>query len=263
MKQPKLLNLTWLLITAFLLNSTCFAEPAVTASTSHVTTSAKDRVAINIEEESFIDDDDAIEIADPFEAINRKIFIFNDNAYVYVIKPVAKRLRSTLPEDGRVAINNFFSNLLSPVRIVNATLQLKGEDAINEIFRLIINSTLGLAGLFDVAKNDFKITIKKEDFGQTLGYYKVANGPFIMLPLLGPSTLRDGVGIFVDGRFLDPLNHIYNDKNERYLLAKTIEIGISLSLDKDTYEAIKKNSLDPYLFLRDAYIQHRSAVVEK
>jgi len=208
------------------------------------------------------EDEDEIKIYDPIENINRKIFIFNDGAYFYVLKPIAKGYRAAVPEQGRVAVSNFFSNLLAPVRIVNSALQLKGEDATNEVFRLIINSTIGLAGLFDVAKNDFKIKIKKEDFGQTLGHYQVGNGPYIVIPIIGPTTLRDGFGLLVDGAFLDPLNHIYDDESERYILARAVDIETTLSLDKDTYEAIKKDSLDPYLFLRNAYLQFRAGAVE-
>lgn len=214
-------------------------------------------------EEDFTEDEDIIEVSDPLETMNRAIFNFNDKAYVYFLKPVAVGYRKVVPEKGRISINNFFSNLLSPIRIVNAALQLKGEDATNEFARLLINTTIGLGGFFDIAKQDFGIRIKSEDFGQTLGYYGVGNGPYLVLPLFGPSTLRDSVGQLVDSAALDPLNYIFDDETGRYLLAKWVDIETRLSLDKDTYEALTKNALDPYIFLRNAYIQLRAGAINK
>ena len=206
---------------------------------------------------------DAVEVSDPLEGFNRAMFSFNDKAYVYVLKPIAVGYRQVVPEKGRVSVNNFFSNLVAPVRIVNSALQLKGEDATNEFARFLINTTFGLAGLFDVAKNDFDIDIKKEDFGQTLGHYGVGNGPYLVLPLFGPSTVRDGIGQAIDGSTLDLLNVIYDDELERYLVARWVDVETTISLDKDTYEALKRDALDPYIFIRNAYIQHRAGAVEK
>jgi phospholipid-binding lipoprotein MlaA len=214
-------------------------------------------------EEDFTGEEDVIVVSDPLESFNRAIFTFNDKAYVYVLKPVAVGYRQAVPEQGRVSVSNFFSNLLAPVRIVNSALQLKGEDATNEFVRMMINSTLGLAGLFDVAKNDFKIDIKKEDFGQTLGHYGVGNGAYLVLPFLGPSTVRDGFGLLVDGIALDPLDHLLDDETGEFVAVKLLDIETRLSLDKDSYEAIKKDAIDPYIFLRNAYIQFRAGAVEK
>lgn len=261
MKLIRLISCTVLISTLSLTQKISIAAPDVSAATSNHFFLANNTTPTEIEED-FSDDEDEIIVSDPFESINRKIFSFNDTAYVYILKPIARGFRAVIPEKGRVAVNNFFSNLLSPVRIANAAMQLKGEDATNEIVRLIVNSTLGLGGLFDIAKNDFKIKIKKEDFGQTLGHYKVANGPYIVIPFLGPSTIRDGVGLLVDGTAFDPVSYIYDDETGRYILVKLIDIENTISLDQDTYEAIKKDSLDPYLFLRNSYIQHRAGVVE-
>lgn len=205
--------------------------------------------------------DEGIEVSDPFQSFNRAMFKFNDAAYVHVLKPIARGYRTVVPQGGRESISNFFSNLLAPVRIVNSTIQLKGLDASNETFRFLINSTIGVFGLFDVAKNDFKINIKKEDFGQTLGHYGIGNGPYIVIPFLGPSTIRDGIGLLVDGTWLDPLAYI--DETGERIAVKLVDVETTISLDKDTYESIKKDSLDPYIFLRDAYIQHRAGAVKK
>lgn len=253
-------NFSGFFLVILLMTGTCLADSNGQLN-QHNITRAK-APAIAVVEDDFTEDGDEIEIYDPFENINRKIFIFNDGLYFYVLKPVAKGYRVIVPEKGRVAVNNFFSNLLTPVRIVNSALQLKGEDATNEFVRLLVNSTIGLAGLFDVAKSDFNIKIKKEDFGQTLGHYQVGNGPYIIVPVLGPTTLRDGFGLLFDGTLLDPVSYIFDDEIERYILTKAFDIETTLSLDKDTYEAIKKDSLDPYLFLRNAYLQFRAGAVE-
>ena len=213
--------------------------------------------------DDFTDDEDIITVNDPFEAFNRSMFNFNDKAYFYVLKPVAKAYGKVVPEKGRISIKNFFTNLLAPVRIINSAFQLKGEDATNEFVRFMVNTTIGFGGFFDVAKTDFGIPIKKEDFGQTLGHYDVGNGPYLVIPFLGPSTLRDGFGIIVDGVALDPSGEIFEDETWEYIAAKLLQIENDLSLDKDTYEALKKDSIDPYIFIRNAYIQFRQGAVEK
>jgi len=214
-------------------------------------------------EEDFTGAGDEIVVSDPIEPFNRAMFSFNDKVYVYFLKPVSKTYRQVVPEPGRVSINNFFSNLLSPVRIVNSALQLKGEDATNEFVRMMVNTTIGLGGFFDVAKSDFKISMKTEDFGQTLGHYGIGNGAYLVLPLFGPTTVRDGIGLIVDNTTLDPLDRVFDGESGKYLLTRWVNITNTLSLDKDTYESIKRDSIDPYIFLRNAYIQFRAGAVEK
>lgn len=222
-----------------------------------------------IVEEDFTEDTNTFKVYDPWEPMNRGIFKFNDRVYFWVLKPVAKGYRAAVPEGGRVAISNFFSNLVSPIRIVNAALQLKGEELGNELTRFGLNSTIGLLGFFDVAQKDFRIPPSNEDFGQTLGHYGIPSGPYLVLPFLGPSSLRDGTGLFVDGKYLDPAaknslifpNEL--DTTSEYLAEKFVVIETEISLDKDTYEAIVQDSLDPYLFLRNAYIQRRNGLIAK
>lgn len=222
-----------------------------------------------IVEEDFTEDTNTFKVYDPWEPMNRGIFKFNDRVYFWVFKPVAKGYRAAVPEGGRVAISNFFSNLVSPIRIVNAALQLKGEVLGNELTRFGLNSTIGLLGFFDVAQKDFRIPESNEDFGQTLGHYGIPSGPYLVLPFLGPSSLRDGTGLFVDGKYLDPAaknslifpNEL--DTTSEYLAEKFVVIETEISLDKDTYEAIIQDSLDPYLFLRNAYIQRRNGLIAR
>ena len=143
---------------------------------------------------SFLDEEDeVIEVYDPFEKFNRGMFWFNDKAYFYVMKPVAKGWRWLAPEPLRLGIRNFFSNLRAPIRFVNAALQGKFRDAGNELTRFGVNSTLGIGGLFDPAKAHFGIERKIEDTGQTLAHYGVGPGPYLVLPFLGPSNFRDGM----------------------------------------------------------------------
>ena len=212
----------------------------------------------------FMDDDDTVlEVYDPLEPINRGIFWFNDKMYFYVMKPLARGFRY-VPEPWRVSLKNFFNNLQAPVTIVNATLQGKFADAGNELTRFATNTTLGIGGLFDPSKEHFGIRPKEEDTGQTMGYYGVGPGPYLVLPFLGPSNLRDGVGLLADTR-LDLAYYIWGKGKDNYdyygiLAFKMIN---NLSLDKDTYEGIKKDALDPYLFVRDAYAQYRQSQIDK
>ncbi|MGD2062731.1 MAG: VacJ family lipoprotein [Nitrospirota bacterium] len=198
-------------------------------------------------------------VRDPFERVNRAIFTFNDKLYFYVLKPVARVFRK-VPEPVRVSVGNFFSNLAAPIRVANNTLQGKIGPAGGELMRFIINTTIGIGGLFDPAKRYAGIPQFQEDFGQTLGRYGLGAGPYLVLPVLGPSNVRDGVGWVVD-RFLDPLTYVVDDRE--YWAAKGSDAVNTTSLDKDTYEGIKRDELDPYLFIRDAYAQRRIGKIEK
>ena len=204
---------------------------------------------------SFLDEeDDVVEVYDPLETFNRGMFWFNDKAYFYVMKPVAKGWRWLAPEPLRLGIRNFFSNLRAPIRFVNAALQGKFLDSGHELTRFGVNTTLGIGGLFDPAEVHFGIDKKIEDTGQTLAHYGVGPGPYLVLPFLGPSNFRDGAGLLGDFYFsLVPVLF----ENTAYWVAISGDVINFLSIDKDTYEGIKRDSLDPYLFLRDAYSQYR------
>jgi len=211
----------------------------------------------------FLDDDDEIlEVYDPLETFNRGMFWFNDKLYFYLLKPLARGFRY-VPEPWRVSLKNFFLNLKAPVRIVNSAVQGKFADAGNELTRFATNTTLGIGGLFDVSKEHFGITMKDEDTGQTLGYYGIGTGPYLVLPFFGPSNFRDGIGMLADSR-MDLAYYIWGkDKsNYDYLGVLVVNAINNLSLDKDTYEGVKKDALDPYLFVRDAYAQYRQNLVD-
>ncbi len=210
--------------------------------------------------EDFTEDDDAPLISDPLEGWNRGVFWFNDKLYFFFLKPVAKVYR-VIPRPARKSVSNFFSNLSGPVRIVNSALQFKFADSGREIGRFLVNSTIGIGGLFDPADKWAKIPEKDEDFGQTLGVYRFGSGPYLVLPFYGPSSLRDASGLVVD-TFLDPLTWLNRDWS--LLEHAGVRVGLAinyLSLDADSYEKIKRDSLDPYLFMRAAYVQYRLAKV--
>lgn len=195
-------------------------------------------------------------LADPLEPVNRFFFEFNDRLYFWVLKPVATGYSNVVAEDVRMSIRDFFHNLLAPVRVANNLLQGKVENSATELGRFVINSTLGVAGFGDPAKNEFGLERKEEDLGQTLGVYGAGDGFYICWPLLGPSSLRDSVGLVGDS-FLNPLS---------YVMASDFGAGAgayggrevnNTSLTLGDYEDFKEAAFDPYLAVRDAYQQYR------
>jgi phospholipid-binding lipoprotein MlaA len=211
----------------------------------------------------FLDDEDEfIEVYDPLETFNRGMFWFNDKLYFYLMKPLARGFRY-VPEPWRVSMKHFFLNLRAPIRIVNAGLQGKFGDAGNELTRFATNTTLGIGGLFDASKDHFGITMKDEDTGQTLGFYGVGPGPYLVLPLFGPSNFRDGIGMLADSR-MNLAYYIWAKDQSNYDYAGALAVNAinNLSLDKDTYEGVKQDALDPYLFVRDAFAQYRQNLVD-
>lgn len=199
-------------------------------------------------------------VADPLEPVNRAIFVFNDKAYFWVLKPVAQGYRAVVPQGARVSVRNFFSNLGTPIRLANNILQGKPKAAGTELLRFVINSTIGIAGLFDPARTGFHIEKRNEDLGQTLGRYGLGPGFYIVLPLLGPSTARDTVGLAGD-LFADPLTYISDPSAETGIRAFRSENEVSLSIGD--YEDLKESSLDPYVAVRDAYVQNRARKVRE
>ncbi|MCC6302449.1 MAG: VacJ family lipoprotein [Gammaproteobacteria bacterium] len=211
-------------------------------------------------DDEFGEDDGEI-IADPLEPMNRAIFAFNDRLYFYVLKPTARAYR-VLPQGMRVSVSNFFSNLAAPIRMVNALFQFKLLDAGGELLRFGVNTTVGIGGLFDPARKYLGLREKDEDFGQTLGNYGVGQGFYLVLPVFGSSSARDGIGSFVDGYYFDPVV-IVPDETSEIVALKALDTVNYVSLDKDTYEVIKRESLDPYTFVKNAYAQSRAGKVER
>ncbi len=199
----------------------------------------------------------AKEISDPLEPMNRASFKFNDKLYFWFFKPVATGYKAIVPEDARIGVRNFFSNLSTPVRLVNCLLQAKFKGAGNEGFRFLLNSTFGLAGFLDLAKRDFNVEKEDRDFGQTLGVWGMGPSFYLNWPLLGPSSLRDTFG-FIGDLALDPRTYVFNAPwNYVFGAAKPVEAINNVSFRIGEYEDFKKAALDPYLAMRNAYSQYR------
>ena len=201
-----------------------------------------------------------VTISDPLYYFNYAMYSFNDVFYLYLWEPLAKGYKAVTPTPLRQGVRNFFHNLLFPVRFVNNLLQGEFEDAAKETGIFVVNSTVGILGLTQVAQEGLDLQTADEDLGQTLGSYGIGNGFYVVWPFLGPSTLRDTVGLVGDS-FLKPVNYVepwewsvgitaYDRLNDT-----TFRIG--------DYQALKDAAVDPYLAIRDAYIQNRIKKVEE
>lgn len=199
-------------------------------------------------------------IADPIEPWNRAMYHFNDKLYFWVLKPVAKGYNAVVPEPVRVSVRNFFNNVAMPIRFANCLLQFKLKGAGIELARFGLNTVIGLAGFFDVAKSRFELDAWKEDFGQTLGFYGMGGLMYIVWPFLGPSTIRDTIG-FAGDSFIDPVNYL--DPFEAAFGVQAYERINNTSLEIGTYEDLKKSALEPYIAIRDAFVQHRKEQIKK
>ncbi|MEX3810692.1 VacJ family lipoprotein [Paraburkholderia sp. BR13439] len=191
---------------------------------------------------------------DPFEPVNRAIFTFNDGVDRYIAVPVAKGYQKVTPQPLRTAVSNFFSNLGDLTNAANALLQLKITDATEDIMRFAFNSVFGIGGLLDWA-TPAGLPKHHQDFGLTLGHWGIPSGPYLVLPLFGPSTVRDSMGLVVDVKF-NPLNYVEPaTRNPLYVLQ-------FVSTRSDLLGAtslLEQAALDKYSFVRDAYVQQRLA----
>ncbi len=204
---------------------------------------------------------------DPLESYNRVAFEFNDGFDRYLLKPVSKGYNTVTPDPVIKGVNNFFSNLDDIIVIFNDLLQLKPLQFASDTGRFIINSTLGLAGFIDWA-SDMNMPKHQEDFGQTLGYWGVPEGPYFVLPFWGPSTIRDTTGVLVDTRYFDPVwqeveNGFPPDRRKQstsWQLAGIKAIDKRASLLK-AENILNEAALDRYTFIREFYLQHRQNLV--
>jgi phospholipid-binding lipoprotein MlaA len=203
-------------------------------------------------------EEQAVTVADPLEGFNRLMFGVNDALYLWIGKPVIKTYKGVVPKPSRIGIGNFFRNITTPARYVNCLLQGKGAEAGRESDRFIINTTLGVLGFGDPAKDKWGIEPAKEDLGQTLAVHGFNNGFYLVWPLFGPSTFRDSVGMVGD-MFLNPIRYI--DPSEISLGLSAVRITNSGSFHIGEYEAFKASSVDPYIAMREAYIQYRKGKI--
>lgn len=195
---------------------------------------------------------------DPLERSNRNVFYFNDLLYSDVVAPVTTVYKK-LPLPVRDVVRKGFQNLEAPSHFVNLALQGKPYRAGNEITRFVINSTLGVGGMFDVAQNCFGMPDQDADFGQTLGKWCVEPGPYLVVPALGPSNTRDLVGLAADSA-MDPLYWVPGPSWVMYPV-DFVKYTNKASAHIDQYETMKKASLDPYVAIRNAYMQHREGMI--
>lgn len=193
--------------------------------------------------------------SDPFEGFNRGVFAFNTGLDDYVLRPVAKGYTFVTPNVAQTGVSNFFSNLTYPTVIVNDLLQGKVVQHFADVGRFLFNTVVGLGGLVDAAG---MIGLEKhdEDFGQTLGYWGVGNGPFLMLPLFGPSTNRDLVGR-IGNAATNPLTYVDFDISAPLTAAGVVDTRAQL-LGAD---GVVEQQLDRYIFVRNAYLQRRESLV--
>jgi phospholipid-binding lipoprotein MlaA len=205
-------------------------------------------------------EDKLTSISDPLESWNRAMFHLNDRLYFWILKPVSSGYEAIFPEPVRRSVKNFFENLGFPIRFVNCLLQGKFQGAGTELARFSINSTAGLAGFLDVAKQDLGIYEREEDFGQTLGVYGVGPGIYLYWPIFGASSLTHTVGRIGDA-YLYPLNYL--SEAEYTIALDAYELTNSTSLVLEEVEDLKRAAVDPYVFVRDAYYQSRQKMIKE
>lgn len=202
------------------------------------------------------------QVDDPLQGVNRSVFHFNDKFYFWAVKPVAGVYASVFPQRFRDGVEKAVYNFAFPARFVNNLLQHNGERADIEMKRFIINSTVGMGGFFDPAQERYGLAKPpQEDFGQTLGVWGACSGPFLMAPVLGPSDARDFFGFVVD-KAMDPMAWIPMD----IWIGPVVKTGTymnSASLKLGAYEDFKASAIDPYIAMRDAYLQHREYEIQQ
>ena len=191
------------------------------------------------------------EEVDPFEETNRSIYEFNESLDSNVLEPVSRAYKNNIPETAQKGIGNFLGNLADVSTLANQILQFKPIESAETLARILVNTTIGLGGLFDVA-SDMGLITEDEDFGQTMAVWGIEQGPYVVLPLLGPSTVRDGIGTYVD--LTSPAN----------MVGEIDEVGVSVinvvdkRVDLLPITDILDQSDDPYITMRSSYLQKRN-----
>ena len=223
--------------------------------------------------------EEGVEEYDPWESVNTKVFEFNRQVDRWVLKPVAQGYNFVMPDPVQIGISNVFYNLRFPSRFLNNVFQGKVRGAATEMGRFMLNTTFGLGGVYDVAK-DMNITTPEEDTGQTLGFYGVKPGPYVVLPLLPPFNVRDLIG-FAGDIALNPINwlvapiieingvpSVIAHKNRMtstmvQLGGRVFEIVNDRSLNLEKYQGVEEATLDLYAAVRNAYLQKRARAIRE
>jgi phospholipid-binding lipoprotein MlaA len=209
------------------------------------------------------DEEESTEICDPIAPVNEAIFHFNDKLYYWGLKPVATGFSYVVPEFARIGFSNAFSNLRSPVNIINNLLQLEFSRSFLELVRLLFNSVVGVGGFIDASSALLGIEKQEADFGQTLGKYGVGQGCYLVLPILGPTSFRDGIGLTGD-MFMSPPTYLgyfflnFLETSGAFLFERVNSTSFKIG----DYEHFMNMSVDPYLAQRNAFVQYRSKKVK-
>lgn len=239
------------------------ASPSVKTVSDDVVVSVSDEVGDDGDFDFFEEEisEQAVGISDPLESVNRFMYGVNDALYFWVVKPGIELYTGVTNKPIRIGIRNFFHNLTTPIRFVNCHLQGKTAAADVELGRFLINSTFGILGIGDPAKEDHGMEApNKEDLGQSLAVHGVGDGFYLVLPLLGPSTARDAVGRLGDA-FLNPV--FYVDSTEAAIGIYAGNYVNEGSFHAGEYEAFKEAAIDPYAAMREVYIQYRRKQIEE
>ncbi len=200
-------------------------------------------------------DEAVVKIADPLEPVNRAMYQFNDKLYFWVLKPAAQGYNYVVPEPARISVKNFFSNLGFPIRFLSCLLQANLKGAATEAGRFTANTIWGIGGFMDPAANkELNLQKQETDLGLTLGSYGVGHGFYIVWPFLGPSSLRDSISLPAE-YFLYPVSYI--EPWYAWLGVRTLKVVNDTSLQIGDYESMKEAAIDPYVSMRDIYIQYR------
>ena len=247
-------NLRYIIMLLLLLSPVSVVETAL-AQVDAVAASSASKAEITAELAFAVED-----VSDPLESVNRFFFDFNDLFYDVLLQPMAKIYDHFLPDAAQVGVNNFFQNLATPTHVVSALLQGELKQSGIEVGRFGINTVFGLAGFVDVAQH-VGLPGKEEDLGQTLGRYGAGDTLYLVWPIIGPSNLRDSVGLVGD-TLLNPLTYYPADVGHRAALMAHRTVNTT-ALHLGEYEDLRKSAIDPYISVRDAYLQHRRTKIQE
>ncbi len=212
------------------------------------------------DKDEYAEDQETQLIPDPWIEMNRGLYTFNDKMYFWVLKPAARGYGFIIPKELRQAIRNAFYNIRFPVRFINCLLQGKISKSGDEFGQFFINTTVGCLGLLNPAANYPRLQPSPEDLGQTFAVWGFGSGAYLMLPFFGPSSLRDGLGRVGD-TFMDPLWWLFRDDIYWAVGIRAGETVNDTSLRIGEYEALKEAALDPYIMIRNAWVQNRNKLI--
>ncbi|NQT02482.1 MAG: VacJ family lipoprotein [Planctomycetes bacterium] len=261
---------SWAIVILVVMTAGCAVSEKSPSGNTFAEVSANGRHDLIDSTETFTDDEfdlleeeldeQIVEIDDPLEPFNRLMFGLNDTLYFLVFKPVAQTYKAVAPEPARIGVRNFFQNIGTPVRYVNCLLQGKGQSADIELRRFLVNTTVGVLGFGDPARDQYGLEPTWEDLGQTLAVHGMDSGFYIVWPFLGPSTVRDSLGMVGD-MFLNPVRYVEPWETSYIISATRVINGSSFHIEE--YEEFKAEFLEPYVAMREAYVQYRDESIKK